>query len=182
MDIILQQYNSDLIKRAASIKALIFDVDGVLTNGAIIYSNSGDELKEFNVKDGQIIQHLIKNDIVVGAITGRASALVERRCIELKLDFFFQGIKNKYECLMEELEKHKLNLEEVAYIGDDIIDLKIISKCGLGVTPSDALVYVKEEANLVTKSSGGNGVLREVGDLILASKGLLKEIVENHTK
>lgn len=182
MESILIRYNSEIIDKAAKVRALIFDVDGVLTDGGIIYTNSGDELKKFNVKDGQIIQHLIKNNIIVGAITGRSSPLVERRCIELKLNFFFQGIKNKYECLLDVMEKYKLNLDEVAYIGDDIIDLKIIDQCGLGVAPADALEYVRETSDIVTVTSGGNGVIREIGDLILAAKGLLSGIVENHKK
>ncbi len=182
MDEVLDKYSADIIARAADVKALIFDVDGVLTNGGIIYTNSGDELKIFNVKDGQIIQHLIRNNILVGAITGRSSQLVERRCKELKLDFFYQGIKDKFSCLEEVMEKHGLKKNEVAYIGDDIIDLKVITNCGLGIAPSDALEYVKSASNLVTSATGGNGVIREVGDLILASKGLLKEIIDNHLK
>lgn len=180
MDIILQKYSDQIISKASKVKTLIFDVDGVLTNGGIIYTNQGDELKVFNVKDGQIIQHLLKNNILVGAITGRSSELVQRRCSELKLDFFYQGIKDKYACLEEIMSKHKIDQSEVAYIGDDIIDLKIISNCGLGVAPADALEYVQSAADLVAQAPGGKGVVREVGDLILASKGLLEQIVDNY--
>lgn len=182
MEIVLEKYSSEIIAKAKSVKALIFDVDGVLTDGGIVYTNSGDELKAFNVKDGQIIQHLKKHNILVGAITGRASKLVERRCTELKLDFFHQGIKDKYSCLVEVMKDYQLEDIDIAYVGDDIIDLKVISNCGLGISPSDALSYVKLHSDLITEAAGGKGVVREVGDLILAAKGLLEGIVENHIK
>ena len=98
----------------------------------------------------------------------------------MKLDFFFQGISDKYACLQELMGKYNLNAWEVAYIGDDIIDLKVILACGLGVSPSDGVEYVKAEADLITTATGGNGVVREVGDLILASKGLLDNVIESY--
>ncbi|MEM1002343.1 MAG: HAD-IIIA family hydrolase, partial [Bacteroidota bacterium] len=158
------------------VKLLIFDVDGVLTDGRIIYTNSGDEIKAFNVKDGQIIRFLKEAGIKVGVITGRNSALVERRCIELKLDFFHQGVKDKWAVIESELGE--CSEEEVCYIGDDIIDLKAMINCGLGVAPSDGLEYVRDEANLVTIARGGEGVVREVADLILASQGKMDLVIK----
>ncbi len=180
MDEILENISEDVQGRAQKIKAILFDVDGVLTDGSIIYTNSGDEIKSFNVKDGQIISHLRRLGFVVGAITGRKSTLVERRCKELKLDYCYQGVKDKFEKVQEIADDKGLKLEEIAYIGDDIIDLKVIRNVGLGVAPSDALFYVKEQAHLITKSFGGAGVLREVADIILASQGELEKIVHKH--
>lgn len=159
---------------------LIFDVDGVLTDGKIIYTNSGDEIKAFNVKDGQIIRFLKESGIKVGVITGRSSALVERRCIELKLDFFHQGAKDKWAVIEEEMGE--LNAEDVGYIGDDIIDLKAIIRCGLGVASADGMEYVRDYADLVTSANGGEGVVREVADLILASQGKMTTIIEQKIK
>ncbi|MTI38349.1 KdsC family phosphatase [Fulvivirga lutimaris] len=181
MDKILKEIPQEVRNRAQKIKAILFDVDGVLTDGSIIYTNSGDEIKAFNVKDGQIISHLKRLDFVVGAITGRESALVERRCQELKLDYCFQGAKDKFQIVQDIAAERGLKLDEVAYIGDDIIDLRVIKNVGLGAAPADALSYVKDEAHFITKKSGGNGVLRELGDMILAQQGKLKQIIEDHT-
>jgi len=178
MEQILKKYTDRQIEKARNVKALIFDVDGVLTDGRIIYTNSGDEIKAFNVKDGQIIKFLKENQIIVGAITGRSSQLVARRCDELKLDFYFQGADSKLDKLEQIKLKFQLNDEEIAYVGDDIIDLAIIRRVGLGVAPSDALQYVQEEASLVTKAKGGEGVVREVADFILSAKGLLDDILK----
>lgn len=180
MNKILEDIPEEVKSRAQKIKAILFDVDGVLTDGSIIYTNSGDEIKAFNVKDGQIISHLKRLGFIVGAITGRESALVERRCKELKLDYCFQGVKDKFKVVQDIAEAKGLKLEEIAYIGDDIIDLKVIKNVGLGVAPSDALSYVKDEAHFITKMSGGNGVLREVGDMILSQQGKLQQIIDDH--
>lgn len=180
MEIILKKYSQSQIDKARKIKALIFDVDGVLTNGGIIYSNSGDEQKVFNVKDGQIIKHLKSNHLIIGAITGRTSELVARRCEELKLDFFYQHVKDKFAVYNKILEEYNLSDDQVAYIGDDIIDLKLIKYAGLGVAPADALEYVKAYADVITEKSGGEGVVRETADFILASQGLLDEIVKSY--
>ncbi|MEX2336043.1 MAG: HAD hydrolase family protein [Fulvivirga sp.] len=177
MELILKKYNESQIARAKKIKAIIFDVDGVLTSGGIIYSNSGDEQKIFNVKDGQIMKHLRANNFLIGAITGRTSALVDRRCKELRLDFHYQDVRDKFAVYQNILREHNLEEEEVAYIGDDIIDLKIIKHAGLGITPADAIEYVKPYADIVTDKKGGEGVIREAADFILAAQGLLEGIV-----
>ncbi|MEM6813957.1 MAG: HAD hydrolase family protein, partial [Bacteroidota bacterium] len=142
-----------------------------------VYTNSGDEIKAFNVKDGQIIRFLKEAGIKVGVITGRSSALVERRCIELKLDFFHQGVQDKWAVI--EAELGEFSREHVSYIGDDIIDLKAIINCGLGVAPADGIAYVKEHADWVTSSKGGEGVVREVADLVLASKNIFPVDLKN---
>lgn len=180
MESILLNYSKEVIAKASKIKMLVFDVDGVLSDGKIIYTNSGDELKSFNVKDGQIIRFLKESGIKVGVITGRSSALVERRCLELKLDFFHQGAEDKWSKIEEEMGE--LQPDEVAYIGDDIIDLKAIVNCGLGIVPADGMNYVKDHAHLVTFKNGGEGVIREVADLILSSQGKMESVVENKLK
>lgn len=164
-------------EKAKDIKAILFDVDGVLTDGGIIYDNNGLELKKYNVKDGQIISHLKRLGFTVGAITGRDSAVVKNRCIELKLDYHIHGVKDK---LVEyNLFKKEYNFEDknIAYIGDDIIDLSILCRCGLSATPNDARIYIKENVDIVTKSKGGEGVLRDIADYILDSQNLLEEII-----
>jgi 3-deoxy-D-manno-octulosonate 8-phosphate phosphatase (KDO 8-P phosphatase) len=174
---LLEKYPKSLIKKASGIKALFFDVDGVLTDGKIIYDEAGKESKNFNVKDGQIIGHLRKAGILVGAISGRESAAVSKRAVELKLDFCHQGIVDKEAVFKKLIEFHKIKKKEVAFVGDDINDLGILKQVGIPVCPADAPFYVRNFAELVTEAKGGQGVVREVADLILASKGYLEKLL-----
>jgi len=168
---ITDRYTKDQVKRASELKAIFFDVDGVLTDGKIIYDDSGRELKAFNVKDGLIISQLKKAGIITGAISGRESAAVTKRCAELQIDFCHQGIMDKG-LVCEKLMKHyKLKAKHVAFIGDDINDMPVFKLVGFIVCPADALFYLQAKADLVTYAKGGKGVLREVADLVLAAKG-----------
>ena len=166
-------------EKAKKIKAIVFDVDGVLTDGGIIYDNSGMEIKRFNVKDGQIISHLKKNGFIVGAITGRNSQVVKNRCQELKLDFHFHGSHDKLVQYNKIKEEYNLKDEEIAYIGDDIIDLALLSRCGLSATPQDARSYIKKYVDYIAPSKGGDGALRDLSDFILEEQGLLEQIIQN---
>lgn len=174
--------SEDVWERAKKIKLLITDIDGVMTDGGIIYDDRGLEFKKFDVKDGLIVKHLRKSGILVGAITGRESQVVINRCEELKLDFHYHGIKDKGKKLRELIETLELDIETVGYIGDDLIDLPILSQVGFAISPADAVVYVKPFVHYVTQSKGGDGVFREVGDLILHAKGLLIPIIESLLK
>lgn len=153
-------------------------MDGVLTDGRIIYDDSGKEIKAFNVKDGLIISYLKKEGIITGAISGRESAAVTRRCAELKVDFCHQGIIDKA-MVFEKLVKHyKLKSREVVFIGDDINDLPIFRLAGFSVCPADTFDYLKEQVDLVTYAKGGAGVLREVADLVLTARGAFEKIIK----
>ncbi|MCS5489782.1 KdsC family phosphatase [Algoriphagus limi] len=166
-------------EKAEQIKLLITDIDGVMTDGGIIYDNEGMELKKFQVKDGYIVQFLRRNRIMVGAITGRKSQVVENRCEELRFDFHYHGIKDKGKKLTELLETLELEEREVAYIGDDLIDLPIMKRVGLTACPADAISYIKHQVDFVTKMNGGNGAFREVADLLLHAKGKLIPLIES---
>jgi 3-deoxy-D-manno-octulosonate 8-phosphate phosphatase (KDO 8-P phosphatase) len=170
--------SSQLSSKAKKIKAIITDVDGVLTDGGIIYDNDYKEYKRYNVKDGQIISHLKRLGFIVGAITGRESDVVKKRMQELKFTFHHHGVKDKlveYEKIKQE---YKLKDEEIAYIGDDIIDLSILCRCGLSATPQDAREYIKNEVDYVTVSKGGEGVFRDVSDMILEEQNLINKLIE----
>lgn len=174
----MHRYTKEQIKKASVIKAVFFDVDGVLTDGRIIYDDTGREIKSFNVKDGLIISYLKKAGIIMGAISGRESAAVTRRCAELKVDFCHQGIIDKA-MVFEKLIKHyKLKSKQVAFIGDDINDLPVFRLAGFSICPADTFDYLKEQVDLVTYAKGGAGVLREVGDLVLTAKGLFEKILK----
>lgn len=171
-------YSEHILKKARNIKAIIFDVDGVLTDGGIIYDNAGMEFKRFNVKDGQIIKYLKQAGILTGVITGRDSPVVRNRCEELKIDKHYHGVKNKIEVYEKLKSKWSLNDEEIAYIGDDINDLPVLTRCGLSSTPADGHVKVRERVDLVLHSRGGEGALRELADMVLEAKGLYEEIIK----
>lgn len=176
---VLEKYPKSLVKKASQIKALIFDVDGVLTDGKITYDDSGKEIKSFDVKDGLIIGHLRKAGIIIGAISGRESAAVSKRASELKFDFCHQGIVDKASVFLKLIEFHKLKKKQVLYVGDDINDLSILKQAGIAACPADAPVYVRKFVEVVTTSKGGQGVVRELADLLLASRGYLDKLVKS---
>ncbi|MCM0059876.1 MAG: HAD-IIIA family hydrolase [Algoriphagus sp.] len=178
----LQHVPTTVLERAKGIKVLITDIDGVLTDGGILYDNAGMEFKKYNVKDGLIVQHLKKAGFLVGAITGRASQVVENRCEELRFDFHYHGVKDKLKKLTELMDTMELSLEEVAYIGDDLIDLPVLTRVGLAIAPADALPYVGAAVHYLSPLDGGRGVFREVADLLLHAKGQLVPLVANLVK
>lgn len=161
-------------ERAAHIKMVVTDVDGVLTDGTITYLSDGTEAKSFNVQDGLGTKLLIKNGIIVAVITGRASSMVSRRCEELNIKEVHQGIANKKETLNQLLKK--LNIEEqyVAYIGDDLNDREALQLAGLKVAPANAHPIIKKEVDYITWKRGGKGAFRELADLILMSRESLE--------
>lgn len=175
----MSRYSKEQVKKASLIKAIFFDVDGVLTDGKIIYDENGKETKTFHVRDGLIISYLKKAGILTGAISGRESAAVTKRFAELKIDFCHQGIVDKAMAFEKLIAHYDLKSREVAFIGDDLNDLPVFRLAGFAVCPADTCDYIKEEAHLVTRAKGGQGVLREVADLVLEAKGLLQKILKD---
>ena len=160
---------------AANIKLVVFDVDGVLTDGTLTYSATGEEVKHFNVKDGVGIKLLQTYGIHTAIISAKDSLPLKRRAQDLGISHFFPGSKDKWPVLTQLLGELNIAPNEVCYVGDDVIDLKVIKRVGLGVAPNDAFWMVKEQAHLVTHASGGRGVAREVADLILGSRMSLED-------
>ncbi len=177
MKLILSGYTKEQIRKAAAVKAIFFDVDGVLTDSRITYDDTGKEIKNFNVKDGQIIGYLKKAGIVVGAISGRESAATAKRAAELKLDFCHQAILDKADTFQKLVNHYKFKNREVVFIGDDINDVPVFRIAGMSVCPADTFEYIKGQVDLVTFTKGGRGVLREVADLVLAAKGEFEKIL-----
>lgn len=164
------------------IKAFIFDVDGVLTGGEIIYTNGGEEAKVFNIKDGWAIVEVKKHAFVTGIITGRSSELVAKRAAELKIDFLVQGELKKLDAYEKFKAEYNIKDEEIAYIGDDIIDLPILTRCGFAVCPADANDEVKSRVHMISRFVGGKGAAREMIEEVLKAKGIWKQIVEDFIK
>ena len=156
--------------KLGGIKLLLLDVDGVMTDGGIYFSERGDELKRFNIHDGYGIAKLQKSGVKVGILTGRSSQLVARRAQELGISEVHQNLENK----MDAYEQCKRNLRvvdrEIAYIGDDEPDMPVMKLVGFSACPADAMPVVKRQADFVCKNRGGEGAVREVIELILESR------------
>lgn len=157
--------------RAALVRLLALDVDGILTDGKIYYSSSGDELKAFNIKDGLGIKLLQQVGVRVALITGRQSEIVARRARELGIEDVVQGREDKHQALFELCQRHSIGIHECAYMGDDLPDLRAIIAAGLGMTVADASSTVREAADWCSRYNGGCGAVREACEFILSAKG-----------
>lgn len=158
--------------KLAKIRLLILDVDGVMTDGRIIFDSNGIESKFFNVKDGHGIKMLQRGGIEVAIISGRESKVVANRAAELGIERVFQKSLNKMEPYLKILADTGLTDGDVAFIGDDLIDIPVLKRVGFAAAPADAIDEVIPFVHFVTKNSGGWGAVREVSDLILKAKGL----------
>jgi 3-deoxy-D-manno-octulosonate 8-phosphate phosphatase (KDO 8-P phosphatase) len=165
-----------------NIKLLLLDVDGVMTDGRITYGSDGVELKSFDVKDGHGLKLLQRAGIEIGIITGRQSEVVTRRAEELGIELVYQNAKDKLIPFNEILEKRGLSPEEVAYVGDDVVDLPVMRRVGFAVTVADAVEDVKPFADLVTTRNGGRGAVREVCDLLLKNSGRWAAVADRYFK
>lgn len=161
------------------IKLLLFDVDGVLTDGSIIYNDNGAETKTFNVKDGLGIKLLMEAGIRVGIVTGRTSKALYHRCKNLGISLVFDGIHEKASVLELISKKTGLLSEEIAFVGDDLLDLPLLRRVGLSIAVADAHETVIEHADMITSAKGGAGAVREICEAILKAQGLWDKILEN---
>ena len=157
------------------IELIVLDVDGTLTDGKITYTQNGDEIKSFCVKDGLAIASWIKLGKKVAIITGRNSKIVERRAKELGIVHFFQGVHNKQEVLEELLESLNLTMQNVASAGDDLNDLKMLKASKLAFVPANASSYVKEIADVILSKNGGDTAIREMIENLIIEENLEKE-------
>ena len=173
----MKEHSPAILEAAKKIKLIAFDVDGVLTDGRISYTSAGDEIKSFNVRDGHAIKILGRTGLSAAIITGRSSTMVDRRAGELGIELVYQGIRDKNVSLDEIVSKLGLSFDEIAYMGDDVVDLPVMTRVGLGCCPADAAEEVLERADLVTAAGGGNGAARELIMFILKSKGLYDGIM-----
>jgi len=176
----LKMTEEELQEIAKDIKLLILDVDGVLTDGSIILDNEGNELKIFNVRDGHGIKMLVKAGVGIALITGRHSKVVERRARELGITEVYQRCHIKTVAFDHIIEKYGLTEKEVAYVGDDIVDIPIFKRVGISVAVKDAADEARDYAALVTRHPGGRGAVREVCDFLLKAKGLWESVTREY--
>ncbi len=176
----MSQCQTTAIEKARTIKLAIFDVDGVLTDGKIYFTEDGSEYKAFHSHDGMGMKMLLRSGIEIAIITARNSKLVTKRMAELGVKHVFQGQENKfiaYESIKSQLA---LQDDEIAYTGDDLNDLGLIRKCGLGIAVANASPIVHQHADWCTTRLGGAGAVREVCEFILSAKSELEALCEQY--
>ena len=162
--------NQKVRKRIKKIKLIATDVDGVLTDGGMYYSSKGDVLKKFHARDGMAVSILKKNTIPTVIITKERNQIVKKWSSKMNIDKLFDGVKNKEEIVSKLCKSYGLSENNIAYIGDDVNDLEILKKTGFAATPKDGNMEVKKIVDYICKNRGGEGVLREICDLIISIK------------
>ena len=168
----------ELAEKAKIIKAVLFDVDGVMTDGSIYCSAGGETLKAFNAADGLGIALLRDFNVMTGVISGRDSTALRFRLEELGIRHLYLGTTDKLTSFIQFLKQVNLAPEQVAFIGDDLPDLPILTRCGLAVAPGNGCSEVRSRVDYVTERLGGDGAIREVIELILKSKGLWEDYIK----
>jgi 3-deoxy-D-manno-octulosonate 8-phosphate phosphatase (KDO 8-P phosphatase) len=165
----------DINERAAKIRLVLTDVDGVLTDGGVFYGRDGEVMKRFNIRDGMGVERLREIGVEVGIITGEKSESVVRRAEKLRIEMVHLYCKDKPAVLKEIMEEHRFQTDEIAYIGDDVNDLEVMKLVGLSAAPSDAVPQVREVANYICRRPGGHGAFRELAELIITAKEEVEE-------
>ncbi|HEV7822204.1 MAG TPA: HAD family hydrolase [Burkholderiales bacterium] len=160
--------------KAKRIRLAVFDVDGVLTDGTLYLTDSGEEIKAFNSLDGHGMKMLRESGVQLAIITGRTSRSVELRAKNLGIELVFQGVADKAVALATLLGQSALEAAAIAYMGDDVVDLPVLRRCGLALTVPAAPLLVKQHADYVTQAHGGHGAAREVCELIMHAQGTLE--------
>jgi 3-deoxy-D-manno-octulosonate 8-phosphate phosphatase (KDO 8-P phosphatase) len=169
IDMELKEKNISLKDKLEKIKLVITDNDGVLTDTGVYYSEKGEELKRFSIRDGMGVERLRNHaNIETVIVTGENSGSIKSRAKKLNIKEFYLGVKNKLEVLDEILKKNSLSSENIAFIGDDVNDLMLMEKVGFKVTPADGTIFIKKIADYICENKSGNGAFRELAELIIA--------------
>ena len=176
----MKELTESIKEKIRGLRLVVFDVDGVLTDGRIIYTESGDEIKSFDVRDGHGIKLLQRAGLECAIITSRDSRIVRRRAEELGIGLLYQGMLDKVVALEDILRRRGLRADEVAFIGDDLVDVPVMRRVGLPVAVRDAVDEVKDVALYVTERPGGRGAVREITEIILKIKGVWKELLMHY--
>ncbi len=173
---VLKRINAEVRARVERVKLVALDVDGVMTDGRLIYNDDGTESKTFDVRDGHGTKMLKQAGIETVLISGRKCPLVDKRAADLGITEVVQGVRDKVPILEEILSQMGLKFEEVAFVGDDVVDLTVMNRVGFAVAVADASEYLFDIAHHVTLAPGGRGAVREVAELILGVQGLWNKV------
>ena len=168
---------ADLAERARRVRLLLFDVDGVLTDGKILLHADGSESKQFDIRDGTAIVLAQKAGVTTGLLSARQSAATAERAAQLRIPIVRQGAGDKLETLGEILAVEGLTAEEVAYMGDDLLDLPVLGRVGLAASPADAAPEVRERVHWISARRGGDGCVRELIELVLKAQGRWETLI-----
>ena len=177
----LNDYPADIRQRAARVRLACFDVDGTLTDGRLFFDSKGVELKAFHVHDGQGLVLLRKAGIAVAFVTARPSAIAEQRAAELGLEAH-TGVKDKLACVQQIAARLGISMDEIAFMGDDLPDLRVMSQVGFAVAPTNAHAWVRERVHWRTSARAGHGAAREFCDLVLAAQGHAEALLAEVTR
>ena len=172
----------DIIEKAKKLKLLILDVDGVLTDGRLFFDDKGKEYKCFHARDGHGIKLLRQTGVEVAVISGRKSNSVAIRMKNLGIEHVYQGHENKIGAFNEIIQALKIKPEQAAHVGDDLLDLPIMTRVGLSIAVKDANFAVKDYADWTTETSGGMGAVREVCDFIMQAQGTFDDVLKSYMK
>lgn len=179
--LILSKVPDSVRDRARNIELVVLDVDGVLTDGSLYYTANGEGQKRFHALDGHGMKMLIQSGVQVAMMTGRQSEITNRRAAELGIPHLLQNVRNKGRALTELCQELNIDLNNVAFIGDDLIDLPAMQRVGLALSVPNAPIYVQQAAHWVSQLAGGQGAAREHCDMILASQGLLATLLSQES-
>lgn len=172
--LILARTTSAVIERARQVRLMAFDVDGVLTDGSLWYGEHGETIKRFNALDGHGLRLMREGGIAIALVTGREGPIVARRAADLGIALVSQGVRDKVEAVTELAQNEGLTLDQVGFMGDDLLDLAILQRVGFAAVVPNAPPYIAQAAHWVSSREGGSGAARECCDLILAAQGRLK--------
>ena len=170
MAVLIEMASPELVAAAADIALVVFDVDGVMTDGKFTFDEAGNESKTFNTQDGYGIRRLIEADIQVAVITGRSSGAVTARTAELGIEHVFQGCRDKHAAITGLLSTLGVEQTQAAAVGDDMPDLPMFEATGVAFAPANAVAAIANRADLITRRPGGDGAVREIADFILAAR------------
>jgi len=170
----------DIQQKAQQIRLVIFDVDGVLTDGSLFLGDDGQEYKAFNSKDGHGMKMLQASGVAIAIITGRTSEVVRIRMRSLGIAHVFQGIEDKAAAYEELKQKLDLSDAQIAYVGDDIVDLPVMTRVGLSICVTDGHALVRQHADWTTHQAGGRGAAREVCELLMDAQGTLQSALDHY--
>lgn len=174
--------DNKIIEKAKKIKLLLLDVDGVLTDGRIVYDSRGNDMKFFDVHDGLGVYLLKKAGIPTVLITAKGSRAIKPRAKDMKVDAVYADVSPKTSVLDKILKNYRVTTDEVCFVGDDLVDLGLLKRVGFPVAVSNASLEIKQAACYITSQQGGRGAVREVAELLLKSQGMWEEAIRNYER